>query len=261
MRLQQRARKLGRTRAEARMHRIVSPGRAAWVFASAVLSAGAVHASVVFPLPHRPELQAIADRVHGFTVQVRARAFLVDQPDGHLRGRELLSSASGVLVGNGLVLTGLGTVAMRGPQDGLQPASEIVVVVDDVGTLPARLLAVDANLGIAVLQLPEEASSLAGASLATEDPNVGDAMLAIGVDGDSIRVVGLVLEQVGVGDDARPRLQTDHALPPLFWGGPLFDDRGKMAGITIHPPGTTGTAVPASVLRPLLQRLLGTGGI
>ena len=243
------------------MDRIISPGPAAWVFASAVLSAGAARAAVVVPLPQRPELQAVADRVHALTVQVRARAFIAEHTDGGLRVHEATSSASGVLVGNGLVLTGLSAVMLRGREGGLQPANEIEVVVDDVGTLPARLLAGDTGLEVAVLQRPDEAGSLAGASLAAEDPNAGDAMLAIGVDGDSIRAVGVFLERAGLGDGTGPRLQIDRALPPLFWGGPVFDDRGHLVGITTHPASTGGTAVPASLLRPLLRRLLGGSGI
>jgi len=243
------------------MRRIVSLGPAAWVFASAVLSAGAARAAVVVPLPQHPELQAVADRVHAFTVQVRARAFVADQTDGGLRVHDAVSSASGVLVGDGLVLTGLGTVTLRGRDGGLQPANEIEVLVTDVGPLPARLLAGDAALDVAVLKLPDEARSLPGASLAAEDPNVGDAMLATGVDGDSIRAVGVLLERLGVGDDAGPRLQTDRALPPPFWGGPLFDDRGHLVGITTHPASAGGPAVPASLLRSLLRRLRGGSGI
>jgi len=73
--------------------------------------------------------------------------------------------------------------------------------------------------------------------------------------------VGLLLERIAPGDDARPRLQTDHVLPAPFWGGPLFDDRGQLVGITTRPTSAEGTAVPASVLRALLQRSLGGGRI
>jgi S1-C subfamily serine protease len=251
------------TFAEERMKRIVSPGRiAAAAFASAVLWVGAVRAAVVVPLPHRPELQAVADRVHALTVQIRARAFIAEHPDGGLRMREAVSSVSGVMVGDGLVLTVLSAVALPGRDGGLQPVNEIEVSVDDVGSLPARLVAGDTGLDVAILELPGEARALPGASLAAEDPNAGDAMLAIGVDGDSITAVGVSLERVGLGDDASPRLQIDHALPPHFFGGPLFDDRGHLVGIaSAHPGSAGGTAVPASLLRSLLRRFLGGDGI
>jgi S1-C subfamily serine protease len=241
---------------------MVPPGLAAWVSASTVLSVGAVRAAVVVPLPHRPELQAVADRVHAFTVQVRARAFIAEHSDGGLRMHDAVSVVSGVLVGDGLVLTALSAVALRGRDGALQPVNEIEVTVDDVGPMPARLVAGDTGLDVAILELPGEARSLPGASLAAEDSNVGDAMLAIGVDGDSIKAVAVLLAHVSVGDDAGARLQIEHALPPPFSGGPIFDDHGHLVGVTTpHPPGGGGTAVPASLLRSMLRRFLGGSGI
>jgi S1-C subfamily serine protease len=227
----------------------------AWVFVSIAMGAGASGASVVLPPSRIAGLQAVADRVHALAVQVRARAFVADQTDGELRVHEAVSMASGVLVGNGLVLTALSAVTLQGPDGGLQPANEVEVVVDDVGTLPARLLAGDAGLGVAVVQLPDLARGLAAASLAADDPKPGDELLAVGVDGDSIRAVGVLLEKI-VLDDAGPRLETDRAPPPSFWGGPLFDERGHLVGIAVRETRAGGTGVPVSLLRPLLGRLL-----
>jgi S1-C subfamily serine protease len=243
------------------MDRIVSPGPAAWLFAAALLSVGAARAAVVVPLSPHPELQGVADRVHALTVQVRAHAFIAEHADGGLRVHDAVSSASGVLIGDGLVLTGLSAVTLQEQEGALRPANEIEVVVDDVGPLPARLLAGDTDLDVAILQLPDVARSLPGASLAAEDPKVGDTMLALGVDGDSIRAVGVLLERVNHGDDVSPRLQIDHALRPPFLGGPLFDDRGRLVGIIpMQPASAGGTAVPASLLRSLLLRFLGGNG-
>jgi S1-C subfamily serine protease len=245
------------------MGRIVFPGRiaaAAATFASAALAVGAARAAVTMPLPHRLDLEAVADRVHGFTVQVRASAFVAEQTHGQLKAHEAIATSSGVLIGQGLVLTALNSVALRDQNGGLQPANEIAVLVGDVGPIPARLLAGNTGLDVAILQLPDQARNLSGASLATEDPNAGDSMVALGIDGDSIKAVAVLLERVAPGDDASARLQTEHALPPPFWGGPLFDDRGQLVGITTRPTSAEGTAVPASVLRALLQRSLGMGG-
>jgi len=79
-----------------------------------------------------------ADRVHALTVQVRAR--LHRGADGRrVAGARRLSSASGVLLGDGLVLTGLSAVTLRARTVRCSRANEIEVVVDDVGPLPARL--------------------------------------------------------------------------------------------------------------------------
>ena len=93
-----------------------------------------------------------------------------------------------------------------------------------------------------------------------EPASAGDGMVALYVDGDSIKAVGLLLERIAPGDDARPRLQTDHALPAPFWGGPLFDDRGQLAGINTRSTGAEGSAVPVSLLRALLRRSVGGSG-
>jgi len=227
----------------------------AWVFVSLAIGAGASDASVVLQPSRNAGLQAVADRVHALAVQVGARAFVADQADGGLRMHEAVSTASGVLVGNGLVLTALSAVTLHGRDGELQPANEIEVVVDDVGTLPARLLAGDVGLDVAVVQLPDVARSLGAASFASEDPKPRDELLAVGVDGDSIRAAGVLLEQI-VLDDAGARLQTDHALPPSFSGGPLFDERGHLVGIAVPGSRAGGTGVPASLLRPFLRRAL-----
>ena len=243
------------------MDRIVSPRRtAAAAFASAGLFVCAAQAAVVVPLPIHPEFQAVADRVHAFTVQVRATAFVTEGSDGPLRMHEAVSLSSGVMVGEGLVLTTLSAVSLRATDGRVQPADQLAVLIDDVGPLPARLLAGDSELDVAVLQLPDQARSLPGASLAPEDPSAGDGMVALYVDGDSIKAVGLLLERIAPGDDARPRLQTDHALPAPFWGGPLFDDRGQLAGINTRSTGADGSAVPVSLLRALLRRSVGGSG-
>jgi hypothetical protein len=53
----------------------------------------------------------------------------------------------------------------------------------------------------------------------------------------------------------------DRALPAPFSGGPLFDGRGHLAGITTQSAGAGGAAVPASLLRALLRKVLGGTGI
>src|SRR2546423_559152 len=56
--------------------------------------------------------------------------------------------------------------------------------------------------------------------------------------------------------DRPRRLRTDRSLPAPFWGGPLFDARGHLAGLSTPPVDAAGTAIPASLLRPVLRKLL-----
>jgi len=227
------------------------------VFASIAIASGTSGAAVVLPPSPSPGLQAVADRVHALAVLVRARALIGERADdGVLRVHEALSSASGVLVGDGFALTELGAVMLTTADGRQEVASQIEIVVDDVGPLPAHVVVADAALDVAVLRLPDEARTLVGAAFAPDDADVGDAMLAVGVEGDSLDVLGVRLTRVDFAEDGTRRLRTDRQLPAPFWGGPVFDARGRLAGLSTPPRDAAGTAVPASLLRPLLRGLL-----
>lgn len=192
----------------------------------------ALLALVVRPLWAPADLHSIADKAHGFTVFVIAKT------------GESQISASGVLINGGLVLTDLhGLVAKQA--DGSLSEAEIVVVLDGLGAVPARLAGADVALGIAVLRLPDEARKLPGADIATSDPGVADELLAMGTDGKVVDVLGVRVDHVGL-----PLLHTSATLPGSFRGGPLFDASGHLAALEL--PG--GAAAASSVLRLLGQR-------
>ena len=232
---------------------------AAWIAAVSAFVAGSARAAVVVPVPAQLDMKAVADRVHSLAVAVRARAFVSDgEPGGRMHLTEAVTSASGVLIGDGLVLTTLSSVALRRGDGRFEPAESIGVVADEVGLVPARLVMGDAALDLAVLELPEELRGLDGARFAPTDPVIGDGMLAIGAEGNSLYVVGVNLEQVEFATGGAARLYVDRAVPPSFSGGPLFDGEGRLAGLTT--PGATtpgasdsGFAVPASVLRAMID--------
>jgi len=240
------------------MENLIGPaGLGAYVFASIAIAACASRAAVVLPPSPNAGLQAVADRVHALAVLVHARALIAERSgDGALKTREAISTASGVLIGEGLALTELGAVVLTAPDGRKEVASQIEIVVDDVGPLPAHVVVADPALDIAVLRLPDEARMLAGAAFAPADPDVGDATLAVGVQGDSLDVLEARITQVDSAEDGTHRLRTDRSLPALFWGGPLFDTQGHLAGLNTAPVGAGGTAVPASLLRSVVRRLL-----
>jgi len=245
------------------MDRPIRPMRAsALAFASATVFACSAAAAVVVPGPPGPDFKPVADRVHALTVLVRARAFIADRSDdGRLQVHEAASSASGVLVGHGLAITDLGAVTLPRRDGQLERAAEIEVVVADVGTIPARLVGVDAALGVAVLRLPDETRTLPGASLTAGHPAAAEPMIAFGADDRHLTAIRVQVNDVVDGEGDAFRLQTDRAFPEPFWGGPLFDAQGRLAGLIVRPQGTGGTAIPASLLRPLVEKIVGAGGI
>lgn len=233
----------------------------AWFAAACFVASAAARSAVVTPLQPLIDLQTVADRVHSLTVEVRARAFVSNGRSGEgLHVAEALSVASGALLGDGLVVTSLSSVALRRSDGELEPAAEIEVTIDDVGTLPARLVGGDLASDVAVLRLPDQARALSGATLADDDPTAGERVIAIGVEGDAVRVVAVSVDRVEP-NGTRDRLYTDRALPPPFAGGPLFDSAGHLAGVNTATTADPGLAAPASVLRALLLRMHAPSGI
>ncbi len=192
----------------------------------------ALFAFIVRPLWTAPDLNAIAERAHGWTVFVAATS-----------GADSVS-ASGVLIPGGLVVTDLHGLLFRRPDGTVAPA-EIVVMVDGIGPLPALLAGFDAELGLAVLKLPDQVRGLPGAAIATTDPGVADQLLAMGNDGKGVDVLGVKVDHV---DHAW--LHTTSRLPAAFRGGPLFDTSGNLAALEL----AFGVAAASSVVRLLEQK-------
>ena len=241
------------------MHRIVFRSRAAGsVVALLVTVAGGARAAVVVPGPPPLDVRSIADRVHSFTVAVHARAFVSSGAAGENAAlSEAVNSASGILVGDGLVLTTLSAIAFQRSDGQLTPPAMIEVVTDQAGLVPARFLMGDPGLDLALLQLPDQLHELEGATLAPSDPAEGESMIAIGAEGDALYVVGVSLDRVEFGPGRGARLFLNRVLPPSFSGGPLFDADGRIPGISTRAGSDSGFALPASVVRILLDRIRG----
>jgi S1-C subfamily serine protease len=164
------------------------------------------------------------------------------------------------LIGDGLVLTSLSAIAFRNGSGQLEPPAAIEVVTDQVGIVPARFVSGDPALDLAVLQLPDQLRELDGATLTPSDPTVGENMIAIGAEGNSLYVVGVDLERVEFASGGGARLYVNRALPPSFWGGPLFDAEGRLAGVSTRPASASdaGYALPASIFHALIDRVKAT---
>jgi S1-C subfamily serine protease len=187
--------------------------------------------AVVLPSDPGVLLKAVADKVFTTVVQVRAVVPVED-------GRQTASFGSGVLVGSGYAVTTLHAVAK---------AEDIDVFVNDIGALKGRVVATDRDLDLALLRLPETAP-LAAAPLASDAPAPGDPLVAMGAGEDEVAVVGVTVAAAGEHTFA---LASPHPIDSRFWGGPLFDVRGRLAGIGLTTVGEP-RAAPASAVQALV---------
>jgi len=209
--------------------------------ASILIAAGAADAAVIPDFRQSP-LTAIADRVHTMAVEVVASG------DG-----EKVNVASGVLAGDGIVLTDLRAVLIKNPEGVVEPALEIAVVTAN-GAFPARVVGVAPEVDVAVLELPQAAHGLEGPPLAEGPPDIGERLLAIRASeqGAALLFEVISFSMEGVDGD-RPGSMS--GLPRTFVGAPVFDVRGGLAGLLVSPSGQEGVLVPAEYLREILSRV------
>jgi S1-C subfamily serine protease len=213
------------------------------IAASILIAAGAADAAVMPDFQH-PALEAVADRMHTMAVQVVASG-----------GGEKVNVASGVLAGDGIVLTDLRAVVVETAGGVLEAASEIAVATAR-GVFPARVVGAALDVDVAVLELPQAAGELEGPPLAEEASGSGDQLLAIRASKQGpalvFEVISFSIEQA---EGEAQRLQSTPALPSTFTGAPVFDARGELAGMLVSPNEQDGLFVPAARLRQILARV------
>jgi S1-C subfamily serine protease len=209
---------------------------------------GGAHAAVVIPQNDGgTAFKSVADRVHSSVVAVRAQAALpVAEGNGPQAVVQTPSFGTGVLLGNGLAVTTLHTVGNLLPGR-VVPWNDIEVLVPDAGFVGATLVGWFPDLDLAVLRL---ASARAGESveLADTSPPVGEALLAMGTDDDAVTVIGVNVAAVK-GDQLL--LSSPRRIDSRYWGGPLFDIHGRLAGINL--PSLTPRALTSPALAGLLE--------
>src|SRR5258708_14694936 len=130
-----------------------SPAMRNSIAVSILIAAGGADAAVI-PDFQQPALEVIADRMHTMAVQVVASG-----------GGEKVSMASGVLSGDGIVLTDLRAVLAESPGGVLEPVGAIAVVTAQ-GVFAARVVGAAVDVDVAVLELPQAARGLQGPPLA-----------------------------------------------------------------------------------------------
>jgi hypothetical protein len=210
------------------------------IAASILIAAGAARAAVV-PDFQQPTLGKIADRMHAMAVQVIASG-----------GGENINVASGVLAGDGIVLTDLRALLVDAAGGGVVPSSEIAVVTAK-GAFAARIVAVALDADVAVLELPPAARGFEGPPLAEGSAAAGDELLAIRA---SIQGTALNFEAISFSiGQTEGEAQSTPALPNTFAGAPVFDGRGALVGLLVNPAEQRGLLVPSVRLRQILDRV------
>jgi Do/DeqQ family serine protease len=204
--------------------------------------------------------------------RVRVRSPLLDDPIFRRffnvpdvpRERVSQSLGSGVIVDadNGYVLTNYHVIAR---------ADEIAVGLKDGRSLEAKLIGIDPDTDLAVVQIP--ADNLTALQLAdTDELQVGDFVVAVGNPFGLGQTVtsGIVsaLGRTGLrGLEYQNFIQTDASINPGNSGGALINLRGELVGINsaiFTPSGGNvgiGFAIPASMARYVMDQLISFGEV
>ena len=180
------------------------------------------------------------------------------------RIQETQSLGSGVIVDaeNGYVLTNYHVIAR---------ADEISVGLKDGRSLAAKLIGIDPDTDLAVIQIPAE--NLTALPLAdTDELQVGDFVVAVGNPFGLGQTVtsGIVsaLGRTGLrGLEYQNFIQTDASINPGNSGGALINLRGELVGINsaiFTPSGGNvgiGFAIPSSMARYVMDQLIEFGEV
>ncbi|WCK68715.1 Do family serine endopeptidase [Agrobacterium tumefaciens] len=153
----------------------------------------------------------------------------------------------------------------------IENADEIAVTVPTGDTFPAKIVGVDPETDIAVVQIaaPSLKSIKFGDSSRVQ---VGDFVAAVGNPfglGQTV-TFGIVsaLGRAGLGLDAHENfIQTDASLNPGNSGGPLVDMEGRLIGVNsaiVAPSGGNvgiGFAIPVSTAKIIMEKLIKDGAV
>jgi S1-C subfamily serine protease len=172
----------------------------------------------------------------------------------HVRGCRGPSAGSGVLLGDGLILTA------RHVLDG---AGEASIVLHSGAVVPATAVAVDRDgRDSALLHAPElaRAADVAPVQLAPELPDPGSTVAVLGHPNGNAAVArsGLLLGTLDSGPlsiDGGRVMTLDLVVDPGMSGGPVVDEEGRLLGVAIgYDRATrTGIAVPVGTITDLLE--------
>ena len=222
------------------------------LLALALALAGGAHAAVVLRSPEEA-LKAVADKLHSTVIDVSGRVSV--PADGGTAMPERVTHGTGTLLGHGLAVTTLHAVALPSPEGKLIPLRDVQVVVAGDEPMAAQVIAGAPDLDLAILALPAEAAALEAPPLSTDTPAEGEPLVAMGVDDDAVVVVGVSLAAVN-GDILT--VGGKRTLDSRFWGGPLYDGRGRLVAIGLMSLGPQ-KAISGRVIQRILDQRAGMG--
>jgi serine protease Do len=172
-------------------------------------------------------------------------------------------------LGSGVIVDATGHVVTTA--QAVAGAAAVTVVLHDGRRVPARVVGADAVTDVALLKI-ETGGPFAAARWGDSDRlRVGDWLIAIGNPfglGGTV-TMGIVSArsrdiQQGPYDDF---IQTDAIIGRGGSGGPVFDARGDLVAIAAMVPSPTGGsigigfAIPAAVVRPVVEQLRAIGRV
>ncbi|WNM57309.1 S1C family serine protease [Candidatus Nitrospira allomarina] len=154
-------------------------------------------------------------------------------------------------------------------------ADSIQVVLDDQSTTDARIVGVDPDHDLAVLQITGKAESLMPLEIGTsQDLRVGQRVLAIGnpfgldhtLTTGVVSALGRSIKSVN-DRTIENAIQTDAAINPGNSGGPLLNSAGELIGVNtqiVSPSGAyagIGFAVPVDIVKRVVPQLIQYGKV
>ena len=198
---------------------------------------------------------------HPFADDPVFRYFFGDRFGGPQRQSGL---GSGVIVSaDGYILTNNHVV---------ENMDEIEVATNDGRRLRARIVGLDPETDLAVLQVKADGKLPAVTFAPTESLRVGDVVLAIGNPfgvGQTVThgiVSALGRTQLGI-NTFENFIQTDAAINPGNSGGALTDSEGNLVGVNTAIYSRTGTslgigfAIPVSIARSVMEQIIKNGTV